>query len=120
AVLTREPDFGGNMLIFGPRVMVDSAGLAATGLLQPGALISHSYRIRLAPGIAPQDFIAETNARFPDAGWRIRDPSNATPAIERFLDRITLFLSLVGLTALLVGGVGIGNAVRGYLAGKTA
>jgi putative ABC transport system permease protein len=120
AVLTREPDFGGNMVIFGPRVMVGMAGLAATGLLQPGALIAHSYRLRLPPGSALPRVVAEINASFPDAGWRIRDASNATPSIERFLDRITLFLTLVGLTALLVGGVGIGNAVRGYLAGKTA
>ena len=33
---------------------------------------------------------------------------------------MTLFLTLVGLTALLVGGVGVGNAVRSYLDGKTA
>jgi putative ABC transport system permease protein len=120
AVLTSEPDFGGNMLIFGPRIMVGTGGLAATGLVQPGALISHSYRIRTAPGVAPQDFLAAIGARFPDAGWRIRDPSNATPSVERFLGRVTLFLTLVGLTALLVGGVGIGNAVRGYLASRTA
>jgi putative ABC transport system permease protein len=120
AVLTREPDFGGNMMIFGPRVMVGADGLAASGLLQPGALISHAYRVRLAPGIALQPFVAEVTAACPDAGWRIRDASNAAPSIGRFLDRITLFLTLVGLTALLVGGVGIGNAVRGYLAGKTA
>ncbi len=120
AVLTREPDFGGNMLIFGPRVMVDMGGLAATNLVQPGSLISHSYRVRLADGVALPRFVADIAARFPDAGWRIRDASNATPSIERFLDRVTLFLTLVGLTALLVGGVGIGNAVRGYLAGRTA
>ncbi len=36
------------------------------------------------------------------------------------IDRVALFLSLVGLTALLVGGVGIGNAVGGYIKGKTA
>ena len=120
AVLTREPDFGGNMLIFGPRVMVDMGGLAATNLVQPGSLISHSYRVRLADGVALPSFVADIAARFPDAGWRIRDASNATPSIERFLDRVTLFLTLVGLTALLVGGVGIGNAVRGYLAGRTA
>src|SRR6266404_1596981 len=120
AVLTREPDFGGNMLIFGPRVMVSADALAATGLLQPGALISHSYRVRLTSGTTLQAFVAEVTAAFPDAGWRIHDASNATPSIGRFLDRITLFLTLVGLTALLVGGVGIGNAVRGYLAGKTA
>ncbi len=107
-------------LIFGPRVMVGIGGLAATNLVQPGSLISHSYRVRLADGVALPGFVADIAARFPDAGWRIRDASNATPSIERFLDRVTLFLTLVGLTALLVGGVGIGNAVRGYLAGRTA
>ncbi len=120
AVLTREPDFGGNMLIFGPRVMIGTAGLAVTGLVQPGALISHSYRVRLADVVSLPSFVADIEATFPDAGWRIRDASNASPSISRFLDRVTLFLTLVGLTALLVGGVGIGNAVRGYLAGKAA
>jgi putative ABC transport system permease protein len=120
AVLTREPDFGSNFLVFGPRVMVSLDGLAAAGLLQPGALISQSYRVRLAPGVALPEFLSTMNEQFPDAGWRVRDYTNATPAIERFLDRVTLFMTLVGLTALLVGGVGIGNAVRGYLAGRTA
>src|SRR3546814_13627562 len=36
------------------------------------------------------------------------------------LDRLTLFLTLVGVTALLVGGIGVANAVRSYLGGKTA
>src|SRR5258708_3987534 len=39
---------------------------------------------------------------------------------SRWVDRIAMFLTLVGLTALLVGGVGVANAVRSYLAGKTA
>ncbi len=58
--------------------------------------------------------------KFPDAGWRIREPGQAAPNLARLLDRVTLFLTLVGLTALLVGGVGIANAVRAYLAAKTA
>jgi putative ABC transport system permease protein len=120
AALTREPDLGGNMLIFGPRVMVAMAGLDATGLLQPGALVSHSYRLRAGPDIELAPFVASVVASFPDAGWRVRDFRNATPSVEQFVDRVTMFLTLVGLTALLVGGVGIGNAVRGYLAGKTA
>ncbi len=39
--------------------------------------------------------------------------------IKRFVDRVAMFLTLVGLTALVVGGVGVGNAVRSYLDGKT-
>ncbi|MBV9523154.1 MAG: ABC transporter permease, partial [Alphaproteobacteria bacterium] len=120
AALTKEPDFAGTFVIFGPHVLIAAAALPATGLLQPGALISHSYRLRLRAGDTVRGFEDRAAAAFPDAGWRVRDFNNATPAIARFLDRIALFLTLVGLTALLVGGVGIGNAVRGYLNGKIA
>src|SRR3546814_10284420 len=54
---------------------------------------------------------------------RISDWSSdvcSSDLIGRFINRLTLFLTLVGLTALLVGGVGVGNAVRSYLEGKTA
>ena len=118
AVLTREPDFGSNLFVFGPRVMVSRDGLAAAGLLQPGAFIGQSYRVRLAPDVALPEFLTGIGMQLPDAGWRVRDYTNATPSIERFLDRVTLFMTLVGLTALLVGGIGIGNAVAGYLQGK--
>ncbi len=57
--------------------------------------------------------------RFPDAGWRGRSLENAAPGFETFIDRTTLFLSLVGLTSLLVGGVGVAMAVKAYLDGKT-
>ena len=57
--------------------------------------------------------------KFPEAGWRIREPGQAAPNLARLLDRVSVFLTLVGLTALLVGGVGIANAVRAYLATKT-
>ena len=42
----------------------------------------------------------------------------AAPGLQRFINRITLFLSFVGLTTLLVGGVGVSNAVESYLDGK--
>ncbi|MBV9686063.1 MAG: ABC transporter permease, partial [Alphaproteobacteria bacterium] len=59
-------------------------------------------------------------AAFPEAGWQIRSFSEASPSLQRLLDRVGQFLSLVGLTALLVGGVGVGNAVGNYIAGKAA
>ena len=41
--------------------------------------------------------------------------NNASPALERNVERFTQFLTLVGLTALLVGGVGVANAVKSHL-----
>ncbi len=51
----------------------------------------------------------------PEAGWEIRSRSNASPQLERSITRFTQFLTLVGLAALLVGGVGVANAVKSHL-----
>ncbi len=120
AVLEREPDRTSRAFTLGPTFMVAHASLADTGLVQPGSLIQHHYRLRLDPGVTPAEMRAALEERFPQAGWRIRDTTEAAPGIGRFINRLTLFLTLVGLTALLVGGVGVGNAVRSYLDGKTA
>ena len=57
-------------------------------------------------------------AEFPEAGWSIRTRTNAAPALSANIERFSQFLTLVGLTALVVGGVGVANAVRAYLDGK--
>ena len=58
---------------------------------------------------------AAAQAQLPEAGWEVRSRSNASPALERNVERFTQYLTLVGLTALLVGGVGVANAVKGHL-----
>ncbi|HEX6841918.1 MAG TPA: FtsX-like permease family protein [Stellaceae bacterium] len=120
AVVTHEPDAATGGFEFGPRVMVAAPALAETGLLAPGALVGYSYRLRLPPNADIPAWVAAVKRAFPTAGWRIREFGNAAPSIERLVGRVTVFMTLVGLTALLVGGIGVGNAVRGYIGGKTA
>ena len=120
AVLEREPDRTSRAFTLGPTFMVAHDSLEETGLIQPGSLVQHHYRLRLDEGVSPAAMRAALAETFPEAGWRIRDTTEAAPGIGRFINRLTLFLTLVGLTALLVGGVGVGNAVRSYLDGKTA
>ena len=92
--------------------------LAATGLITPGSLVRYLYRLRLPAGSEPAGVIAGLRERFPEAGWRVRGYAEAAPQVRRFLDRMDTSLTLVGLVALLVGGLGVAGAVRGYLAGK--
>ncbi len=120
AVIAAEPDRATNAFTLGPRFMVSLDSLESTGLVQPGSLIRHEYRLLTNPGVEPALFADTIRAQFPNAGWRIRGSGEGAPGVQRWIDRITMFLTLVGLTALLVGGVGVANAVRSYLESKTA
>ncbi|MEC7573894.1 MAG: FtsX-like permease family protein, partial [Pseudomonadota bacterium] len=115
AILDREPDRGTQAFRLGPRVIVSKAATVATRLIQPGSLIRYQYRLALPPEEVLGEWRAKLDERFPGAGWRIRDVENAAPGIQRFVDRVALFLSLIGLTALLVGGVGVANAVHSFM-----
>lgn len=115
-----EPDRAARIFTLGPRLLVSRESLAASGLEQPGSLIYYHYRMTLPAGVSTAEWKEALNEANPKAGWRVRDLDSAAPGIERFVERVSLFMTLVGLTALLVGGVGVANAVRAYLEGKTA
>jgi putative ABC transport system permease protein len=119
AVLAHEPDNVSGVYELGPRVVVAQEAMASTGLLAPGTLAEYSYRLRLATNAEIAPVIAAAQAKFPEAGWRIRSFGDAAPSLQLLLDRVTMFMTLVGLTALMVGGVGVGNAVESYLSDKT-
>ncbi|MGB8896769.1 MAG: FtsX-like permease family protein [Pseudolabrys sp.] len=119
AALTSEPDKLAGGIGFGPRLLVNQNMLRATGLLQPGSLVRWHYRLRLpandASDATARSVTSQARAQLPEAGWDIRSRSNASPQLERNVERFTQFLTIVGLTALLVGGVGVGNAVKSHL-----
>jgi putative ABC transport system permease protein len=119
AGLTSEPDKLAGGIGFGPRLLISEAALRATGLLQPGSVVRWHYRLRLpdndATDTAVRAVTAAAQAQLPEAGWEVRSRGNASPALERNVERFTQYLTLVGLTALLVGGVGVANAVKGHL-----
>lgn len=115
AAITAEPDRVSNPSIFGPRALISTAALAATGLVQPGAIIEYHLRVSLPTGADPRAVVAALRHDFPDTGWRIRDTANAAPGVVQFIDQTSLFMTLVGLTSLLVGGIGVANGVRAWL-----
>jgi len=115
AVLANEPDRISGGFSLGPHVMISDAGLKRTGLVTLGSLIQYSYRVAMPPSRTPAQFRAEALKTFPDAGWEMRDRDNATPGTSNFISQITMFLTLVGLTALAVGGVGAGQAISAFL-----
>ena len=128
AALDSEPDRISTGFSLGPRMLVAAKSLPATGLDTPESLVNYTYRIALngAPADPVQakarinQFRDLAQSRFPEAGWNIRDRGDAAPGIKRFVEQLTMFLTLVGLVALGVGGVGAGQAILAFLDKKRA
>lgn len=116
-VLVTEPDKLSVGMGLAPRLLLSQDLLEASGLLQPGSIVRWTYRVRLTD---PSDaalaaVVAKARANFPEAGWEVRTRAGASPRLEDNVRRFAEFLTLVGLTALLVGGVGVANAVKYYV-----
>jgi putative ABC transport system permease protein len=110
--LKHEPDRVATASILGPRVLISADALPSTGLISPGAMVRYAIRL-ITP--EPASVVHSIRTAFPNQGWRIRDPSEAAPGVSRFIDQTAVFLTLVGLTSLLVGGIGVANGVRAWL-----
>ncbi len=115
-----EPDGTADGFGFGPKVIVNLADLSATGLMAPGTLFRAHYRVRLPANASPEAVITRLRAAAPDAGFQYQDRSNGAPGTRQFVDQLGQFLTLVGLTALVVAGVGVAGGVSSYLSAKTA
>ncbi len=119
-VIASEPDRVGEGFTLGPVALTTLAGLARTGLIQPGALYESKYRLLLSPGRSPEAIVSDIDARFADRAWEVRTRDRAAPGAERFFGRLGEFLTLIGLAALAIAGIGVGNGVAAYLATRRA
>ncbi len=122
-ILGEQPDRLADRLSYGPKLLMSRDTLAKTGLVQPGSLIRWTYRVKL-----PEDIAADRAAlaaarkdietKFPQSGFAIVDWTDPAPSLRRDAERFTQFINFVGLTALLLGGIGVGNAIQSYMAKK--
>ncbi len=118
AIIRQMPAMTGFALA--PPALVSPAGLARTGLLQPGSLATTSYRLLLPPGTDPQRLGKSFQTRFPDGGWSVTDRKDAGNGLRRFFDRVGEMLLLVTLAALVIGGLGIASAATAFAASRRA
>jgi putative ABC transport system permease protein len=120
AVLVAEPDRISGGFSLGPHVLISKDALKRSGLVTVGSLIEYAYRIAAPPSFSSAEFGRAAASSFRDAGWEIRTRENPTPGTRSFIDQLTMFLTLAGLTVLAVGGVGAGQAISAFLDRKRA
>ncbi|MEN3355612.1 MAG: putative transport system permease protein [Betaproteobacteria bacterium] len=113
AIVTHEPDAAIGFITGGPRVIINEADIAATGLVQPGSRIG--YRLLVAgPAEAIDDYRAWAVKQL-KPGQRIEGVRDARPEIRSALDRAEKFLSLTALVSVVLAAVAIGLSARRFL-----
>jgi putative ABC transport system permease protein len=114
-IISSEPDRVGEGFTLGPVAITSLAGIRRTNLIRPGALFETKYRLLLPPTVTPAEIEERIGRDFAATGWEIRTRDNAAPGTNRFFGRLGEFLTLIGLAALAIAGIGVGNGVTAYL-----
>lgn len=119
-IISIEPDRGAGFMNFAPRVMITSADLAATGLVQPASRITYRLAVAgagdgLEAAVQRYRVWAEQQAKAPGVhGVRVESLDSGRPEMRQTLDRAEKFLSLVALLAALLSAVAVALAARGF------
>ena len=120
-IITAEPDRGAGFANFAPRVMVNMAGMAATGLIQPASRVTYRFAVAGTSSAGPAadkdvkafvDF-AKTQTI---AGVRLESFEGGRPEMKQTMDRAEKFLSLIALLAALLSAVAVALAAHGFAA----
>ncbi|HVT60467.1 MAG TPA: FtsX-like permease family protein [Thermoanaerobaculia bacterium] len=121
-VVLSEPDRIGVAVTFGPRVFISTAGLARTGLAGVGSRFSHRLLLAFPAGTsgpAIQAAAERLKRGLPNASfYRVETYRDARPELRENLARVERFLGLVALLSLFIGGIGVAQTVRAWLAGR--
>lgn len=122
ALVRREPDSLGVSFTLGPRVLMNAAALQRSGLERFGSRVEHRALIRMPDGSSRRETtaVAERLRRvLPDAAYlNIETYAEAQPTVRGSLRRGENFLGVVALLSLLIGGIGVAQSVRAWLAGR--
>jgi putative ABC transport system permease protein len=116
AVIEREPDRGAGFMTFAPRVMMNAADLASTGLVQPASRVT--WRMAVAgDAAAAERFVQWAKPEVALAhvrGVQIESLDSGRPEMRQTLDRASQFLNLVALLAALLCAVAVALAARSF------
>lgn len=114
ALLLREPDRVGEPGMFEPRAIISIDALRDAGMMQPGSLFRTAYRVLLKPETAAT-FEEDLNAKWESDGLRYRGPEDAVDGLRQLLDMLNTFMTVIGIAALVAGGVGVAQATSSFL-----
>jgi putative ABC transport system permease protein len=117
-IVRTEPDRMANAFSLGPRVMIAQEGLRAAELIKPGSRVRERYLVKMPSDMPLEPLLSELRDRLAADSARISSYRTAQSQLRQFLDQLSRYLGLIGLTALFIGGLGVGTSIHAFLRDK--
>ncbi|HEY7860801.1 MAG TPA: FtsX-like permease family protein [Gemmatimonadaceae bacterium] len=118
ATLRNVPGDIGIAASLGPRVYIPHRYLGATRLLTFGSRAQYEALVKLPTSVNPDALAKAHRDLFDSLQVRARSVADTERSLTRSIEQLGRFLGLVGLIALLLGGIGVASAMRAYMAEK--
>ena len=112
------PGAAGIAEVFGPRIYIPARYVAETQLLVFGSTADRSVVAKLPPRLDPDKFVGPLRARLQNQQIRVRTVTQTEMSTADAIENLTNFIGIVGLVALLLGGIGVASGVRAFVARK--
>ncbi|HMH84887.1 MAG TPA: ABC transporter permease, partial [Gemmatimonadaceae bacterium] len=118
ATIKDVPGAAGIAEMLGPRIFIPAKYVAETQLLVFGSTADRMVLAKLPPGVDPDKFVKPLKKRVEDQQVRVRTVTQAEMSTQDAIENLSNFIGIVGLVALLLGGIGVASGVRAFVARK--
>jgi putative ABC transport system permease protein len=116
--LTSVPGDVGVASAIGPRIYIPAKYVEQTSLLLFGSRSERETLLKLPPTLPPQRFLFRFKSRLDSAHVRPRTVAETEFNLTQAIDQLRDFLSVIGLVALLLGGIGVASGVNAFVMRK--
>lgn len=113
-----EPDRMANAFSLGPRIIISQEGLQTASLIQPGSRVRERQLLKLPSALPLEALRGELRGRLTADHVRVTGYRDAQPQLKQFLEQLSRYLGLIGLTALFIGGLGVAMSIQAFLQEK--
>ena len=112
------PGAAGIAEMLGPRIFIPARFIAETQLLVFGSTADRSVLAKLPAGTDPDKFLKPLKKRFDQQQIRSRTVTQTEVQTADAIENLSNFIGIVGLVALLLGGIGVASGVRAFVERK--
>ncbi|HEY6085639.1 MAG TPA: FtsX-like permease family protein [Nitrospira sp.] len=117
-IVRMEPDRMANAFSLGPRVIISQEGLKAAELIKPGSRVRERRLLKVPSDLSVELLRTDLRARLASDSVRVSGYRDAQPQIKQFLEQLSRYLGLIGLTSLFIGGLGVAMSIHAFVREK--